>query len=425
MLTNSSILAPSSLSGVLPIIGAARARVIDGVLPREPDTSAADQAATADTADGGWAVESHSAPADPAPVDTTAGTIETASAAGPIATTDDGSESAGAMAGADTPPEVHAAAVTLAGSRKDKKARRYQEQERARHDAERRVADLERRNQELETRLRAPVPAAAVVAAPVAAAMPDPPRYADFETDEDYQAAVTKWKQDVSTWQTGRDEALERKITGGIDARLTRERESLEMVAAQRALDGRLADMRAQHPDFAEQVAKNAAVLEAVRFDKSPFIQDLVMSTPDGAEFLNDLVRDPDLATALGDLPIPTRPLRDAVARSPVARALMKYFATDDGRDDFDRLRGLHPLDVFREVGRLETRLETADRGSVASAHPISHAAPPARPPVGTPRARDVASAQSPAGDFDTWMADEDRKEQAARAARFPSSRAN
>jgi len=132
-----------------------------------------------------------------------------------------------------------------------------------------------------------------------------------------------------------------------------------------------------------------------------------------------------DLAEALADLPLPTRPLRDAVISSPAADQIMAYFATEEGRETYDRLRRLRPTQggpaglievvaaVAREVGVLEAQVSAGHSGSARPAgRSVTGAPPPIRPLGGSPPARGSRTAgQEP--DFDEWYKADKAREMA------------
>ena len=392
---------------------------------------------TTPAADPSWTVESFSAPADPAPSDTTVGREEAgARAEGSEATETPSGESASAgetpTSGVSSPPPK---------KRKQTFQERIDELTGQRHSVERDLAAERARREALEARLdtleRGTTPAAAAgattqpaasvshVSASVAAApMPTPPKYLDFESDEAYQAALTAWNGAMASWQTSREEALATRLRADLDQRFDTERQTAIRMAHEAAVNERARAMHAAHPDFAEHLEANAEVFNEI---KSPFLQDIVVSTDEGFELLNDLARTPAVALALGALPLPSRPLADAVRASPQARAIMKHFASDEGRLDFMRLRALHPVRVLAEIGRLEARLEAAVSGPASEGvtHPITQASPPAKPPGGTPRPRGAPASPSaaPTDSFEDWYAAEQKRKlsERLRAAGLPT----
>lgn len=300
----------------------------------------------------------------------------------------------------------------------------------SKHQAQRELdaltAQLAARRAELP---EAPPVAAAKPARPAATAdapadpgpMPQPPKYRDFATDEEFDAATVKWQTDVAAWQTARDTALEQRITGGLDSRLT----AAEVQAAARRADAALAERitaaQAKHPDWA---AKTAALrdLRSAWYDpavhgpgsSTPFLSDLVQNhDADGAELLPWLGSDLARAQVLADLR-PTRPLRDALVYAPSILPLLEYFATPDGVQAFEGLKGMHPLRMTHALGALSARLMAASRGPAPAAHVMTKAVPPAKPPGGTLGAQGAGT--PPANQsFDDWMAAEDRRELAER----------
>lgn len=79
--------------------------------------------------------------------------------------------------------------------------------------------------------------------------------------------------------------------------------------------------------------------------------------------------------------------LGDALSESENPRALMRYWT--EHFDDFRRLLPLHPIQVIREVGRLEARLDPAPAGSGSQPPPVSQAKPPIRPVGSAPASSD------------------------------------
>lgn len=78
-----------------------------------------------------------------------------------------------------------------------------------------------------------------------------------------------------------------------------------------------------------------------------------------------------------GDTPMST-PMRDILMDSPVGPDLLLYLS--EHQDDAQRLSTLHPIQVIREMGKLEARLETAVSGPVPTTPPVSQAKPPIKP---------------------------------------------
>ena len=310
-----------------------------------------------------------------------------------------------ATAGEDPPADASADAegeATLTGSRKkENKARRFNDAVRARHDAERRLAIEAAKRETLEqelARTRAappgtPPPAAPATPDAAVPAMPVHPTYSDFDTEADYQQATSQWATDLEAWQTAREARLATAITGAVDDRLAHQQVHAQLRTQQERFGHSLRAVSEQHPDLPAAV-KN---LEGIRSSwapadapETPFIHDLVLNTRTGADYYYHLATHPEEAQVVAEL-FPSRHLRDAVLRSSAPDSLMRYFATDEGRDAFHRLAGLPDAgDVRQTIGELSARLEAAAaRGPASTApKPITSATPPAQPPVGSPMAR-------------------------------------
>jgi len=280
------------------------------------------------------------------------------------------------------------------------------------------VADLEAKR----TGPAAPTqPVPAVTASDAVGPMPEHPKYRDFATDEEYETAVGQWRTDTATWQTARETALEQRITGGIDSRLTAAQRAEAARHADTALAQRIDAARAKYPDWA---AKTAALqrLRSAWYDPAahgagsttPFLSDLAQHhDTDGAELLPWLGSDPARAQVLADLR-PTRPLRDALVLAPSLLPLLDFFVTPDGARAFEELKGMHPIRMNHALGTLSARLMAASRGSAPAAHAMTQAVPPAKPPVGMPGARG-AGAPAATQSFDDWYEAENRRELAER----------
>ena len=377
--------------------------------PDDPPPPVADGRDGIEPDEDGWVVESHSViepgqPPEPpererVPPVVTAAASETAPEAD---TSDDASASAaGDDATAETDPAAETAAegeATPTGSRKkENKARRFNDAVRARHDAERRLAieaaKRETLEQELARTRTAPPGTPPATDGPPAPAMPVHPTYSDFDTETDYQQATSQWATDLEAWQTAREARLATAITGAVDDRLAHQQVHTQLRAQQDRFGHSLREVAEQHPDLPAAV-KN---LEGIRSSwappgapETPFIHDLVLNTRTGADYYYHLATHPEEAQVVAEL-FPSRHLRDAVLRSSAPDRLMRYFATDEGRDAFHRLAGLPDAgDVRQTIGELSARLEAAAaRGPALTApKPITRATPPAQPPVGSPMAR-------------------------------------
>jgi hypothetical protein len=381
------------------------------------------------TGDGasGWETESHSTPTGETPDDTTLASRQAAAtddddtpdktATPPVKETDD------AIA---TPPAKQTAAPDKKAKggkrgeslqqRIDRSVAAQRKAERAAEAAEAKAAELaasyEQQIRDLQAK-RGAIPETGAPAKPATPPaddgpgdMPDVPQFADFDTDEEYRAAVATYKGALATWMTKHGEALERKITSGLDARLTAEQQQSQVQAHQTQVLGHLSAVRQKYPDFADKVAANAEVLQTIGPPQShadmakmgTFVHDLVTTTGEnGAEFYHDLISDPEYLHAVLELEGPTRVIADFVRESPASRALMRYFASSEGQSTYMKLRALPPLTVGREIGRLEGVLESADRGSdPRPTVSITRAHPPVKPPVGSPNARVVQERPEP-----------------------------
>ena len=279
------------------------------------------------------------------------------------------------------------------------------------------LADLEAKRTPLAAR-----PKAVDQPADTIGPMPEHPKYRDFATDEEYEAAVATWRTDTATWQAARETALEQRITGGIDSRLTAAQAEAAARRSEAALSTRLTAAQEKHPaDWREKTATLKG-LRSTWYDPAahgvgsttPFLSDLAQHhESEGAELLYWLGSDPSRAQVLADLR-PTRPLRDALALAPSLLPLLEYFATPEGVQAFEGLKGMHPIRMDYALGALSARLTAASRGSAPAAHVMTQAVPPAKPPVGTPGARG-AGAPAATQTFDDWYEAENRRELAER----------
>ena len=255
--------------------------------------------------------------------------------------------------------------------------------------------------------------------------MPEHPDYRKFETDEAYDEAVKTHRKDVAGWQTRRTEALKRELTETVDGRL----QSRTAAETARRVDDTIVktldSVRQDRPDWQEK-AHALKDLTSAWYDPktmgrspTPFLTDLASSllsqgSTEGAELLDFLGSDVDRAQRIADLR-PTRPLRDALETAPSVIPLLDHFATDDGAQEFEALKRMHPTRMFQALGMLYARLVPASRGSGPAVHHVTKAAPSYRPQVGSPGARRESGTRSEPDNFEGWMADEDTKEQAAR----------
>ena len=105
----------------------------------------------------------------------------------------------------------------------------------------------------------------------------------------------------------------------------------------------------------------------------------------------------------------PDTPLGHSITSSPMATKLMKHFT--EHPDQFRALSSLHPALVFREIGKIEGKLEGV--AVTASAPPrvsVSRAKPPVRPVAGTPNSGDE---DSDSMSFEDFVKHENAKERA------------
>ena len=256
---------------------------------------------------------------------------------------------------------------------------------------------------------------------PAAKAMPAPPKYRDFATDEEYEAAHATFLTALTEWQSARELALKNEIVSGVDTRLQSKADEDAAAESAREFQGRMREEAAKHADWQEK----AAGLQALRSPwyteerhahlgtTTPFLSDLVRHHDEGAQFLRFLMDDIGRATRLAAL-FPSRGMRDALVAAPSLATLFEHFATDEGTKAFDEIKAMHPLRASAALGALSARL-TASSGSVTRPAPITKAEPPARPPVGS--GTRTSGAQPPAN-FEDWMAAEDAREERARRER-------
>ena len=295
------------------------------------------------------------------------------------------------------------------------------------------VAELERKKSALTGAPHAPAADAGgttAAGAPAAKTDPEPahPKYRDFATDEDYETAAAKWSTDHRAWSDRRLEALKHEITDGVEARFTSADRDLAQRAAMSTLSTTLAKVAQSIPDWQARRDAVAGLTSAWHnpeahgpTNTTPFLSDLSMTLlmqghEEGAYLLSWLAEDLDRAQRIADLR-PSRPLRDALVNAPSVTPLLSFFATDEGLEQWNALKQMHPIQMMQAVGALSVRLQPAPRGSGQAAHPITQARPSARPPAGTPGARAASPPAGPGGappgDFLDWMAAEDVREAA------------
>ena len=253
--------------------------------------------------------------------------------------------------------------------------------------------------------------------------IPAHPKYKDFDTDEAYEEAVAKWTTDVQTANVENARRLEARITRGVEAKFTSQGSEARAREIQATVVATLEKVRAGKADWNEKATALKGVQSAWYNPEkhsgstTPFLSDLAMSLlaqgrEEGAEILHYLGSDVDRAQRLADL-FPTRPLRDAFVHAPSVIPLLEHFATDEGAEEFEGLKRMHPIQMLQAFGALSTRLAApASSGSGAPAkHAITKAAPSARPPAGSPGARGSAATPSTPNSFEDYMAQEDAAE--------------
>ena len=379
-------------------------------------TDPVNSAPTPDDASDGWAVESESVPDATAipPDDTTAAAGADEADAAPTPPAVETVPAADAAPAAPSTPRATGAAPEGdrgPSGRKVKKTERYQSNERARHDAERTAADLKRDRDALAARVQAletaqagaqgtqtPTVAESAAALDQAAkdtGLPPRPKLSAFDTEAEYEAAL-------ETWTTAAFQKREKALRASLSTELRAEIDVREQTARTAAVwEVKFNAMRAAHPDFVEKAAAAKAVTSQI---KNPFVQDLVVTSPGGAELLYRLVED----------------LRDALVSVPAPYPLFDYLTTPKGREVYERIRTLPPVEGVLELGRVLAGLGAAEaRGSALPVHDITQAIPSARPPAGSPRARSHGSGAGGSEepfDFAAWVESENKADDLKRA---------
>ena len=144
------------------------------------------------------------------------------------------------------------------------------------------------------------------------------------------------------------------------------------------ALTTFVTDMRAQeHATRAAYDASHAAEQEADRAREAGW-----QSRLDEARKV-DPTFDDHLKT---DTPM-SLPMQHLTMESPVGTDLLRYLS--DHQDESQRLSTLHPVEVYREMGKLEERLSAVSEAR-GSAPVISHAKPPIKPLGSSPHTPDA-----------------------------------
>jgi hypothetical protein len=165
-------------------------------------------------------------------------------------------------------------------------------------------------------------------------AMPSAPKVADFEDYEDYSIALTTFVSDVRHHERSlmtEHENQQRALADAQDAR-------------SKLWQTRLTEARTKDPNF-------------------------------------DATLDPNTPMSL--------PMQHLAMESPVGVALLQYLSTH--QEDSQRLSTLHPVDVYREMGKLEERLSADTSSSSGSVRVgVSHAKPPIKPLGTSPHTPDA-----------------------------------
>lgn len=399
----------------------------------------------ADAGDGDFTVESASVPFTSAPADTT---MEARSEAAPVREEPDphaaaeGEESASATA----KPAAKAAATakpaagkpkTLAG-RRDVLQGDVDRLTATRTKAQRELDELNQKIAESRRALESGQPAdkkpaaAATATKPTATAsdkkaaatteaMPQPPKYRDFDTDDAYDEAYGKWQQDMAAWNQAQVSAVETRLRETVEARFGKADEERSVEVQDRAFATRLTAAKEAHADWAE-VAENVKELRSSWFDpekhgdiETPFLSELAYyNEGDGGEvpyFVGS--QDDETRQILADL-LPSKALRDALVLAPSVTPLLAHFVTPEGQREWEAMRRMHPVRVAQAIGALHARLVTAEEGSSAPAarHTTTHATAPAKLPVARAGAKPAAQPARKKS-FDEWMAEEDAADQA------------
>lgn len=297
--------------------------------------------------DGGITIESNHESADQIKLAfaETAGPVETPSDSTPIADVrpaePEPASSADATLASDQPEEVDAEPAK-APERLRKKSSTVAVQS-----AIARQREAEHRAQIAEARLaelaKPASPPAADVPAPGSQvkadwarykAMPGSPKVADFEDYEDYSIALTTFVTDI------RQNERELITEHGNQQRAVAEAHD----ARSKLWQTRLTEARSKDPNF----------------DTT-----LDMNTP------------------------MSLPMQQLAMESPVGTELLQYFSSH--QEDSQRLSTLHPVEAYREMGKLEERLRadtSAGSGSVRVG--VSHAKPPIKPLGTSPHTPDA-----------------------------------
>ena len=332
---------------------------------------------------------------------------------------------------AGSEPAAGAAAAAGAGAPDQPRGKRdrYTENYRARMVAEARSRQLE---QELVVSRATQNGTGAGTAGAGAAAAPEPPKkpaFAEYDSEEAYEAAIDGYitkKQEFDTAAAAAAAAAAGGESGGPRA-------------ARQAATVRQQNIRQQgRPTFAPRSRTSNEVKNALNGLQSPWAD--LRTNPDptpaltyvfeesafGADVLAHLLTHKDQAARLAELP-PVPGVWHAIASAQDPVTLLEHFATNDGLAAFDRLTRMgqqDPSRVFYEMGRLEGVLAADGPGGPALATQpttISKAPSPTQPPPGTANARAATSTSIEAMNDDDLL---DYAEHRARGDHMASLRA-
>ena len=144
------------------------------------------------------------------------------------------------------------------------------------------------------------------------------------------------------------------------------------------ALTTFVTDMRAQeHATRAAYDASHAAEQEADRAREEGWQVRLAEARKVDPTFDDHLKTDTPMSL----------PMQHLTMESPVGTDLLRYLS--DHQDESQRLSTLHPVEVYREMGKLEERLSAVSEAR-GSAPVISHAKPPIKPLGSSPHTPDA-----------------------------------
>lgn len=212
-----------------------------------------------------------------------------------------------------------------------------------------------------------------------------------------------KYQEEGKTYQQfmdDRDAWLAADVESRLDAKratdLKNEQQRLEHQRAEQmhsevahANGERMSKAAQDHPDFNEVIQNVKDVTDL----NAPFVYDVCLHHPQGAEVLYYLGQHPDEAQALVGLRSHlTMPMMDAVQASEDPIPLLSHLAKNPG--EAARIAALPPSSALVALGRLMSQLEGASpAGSPPAAPAITQAAPP--PSARVSGARNVGGAKT------------------------------